>query len=87
MPEDKQILLHIRDEFLDIMYEVNPDYKPYVQYENGNKVIYVKVMRVIYVCIDYDLLWCNFYVKNLKDLGFSINIYDNCVSNKMIDEN
>ena len=87
MPEDKQILLHIRDEFLDIMYEVNPDYKPYVQYENGNKVIYVKVMRVMYVCIDYDMLWCNFYVKNLKDLGFSINIYDNCVSSKMIDGN
>ena len=25
MPEDKQILLRIRDEFLDIMCDVNPD--------------------------------------------------------------
>ena len=34
MPADKQILLHIIDEFVDIMCEVNSDYKLYVQYEN-----------------------------------------------------
>ena len=32
--EDKQIISRIRDDFVDIMCEVNPDYKPYVQYEN-----------------------------------------------------
>ena len=48
IPEDKQILLRIRDEFLDITCEVNPDYKPHVQSENGKKVIYVKVLREIY---------------------------------------
>ena len=29
---DKQILLRIRYEFVGIMCEVNPDYKPYVKY-------------------------------------------------------
>ena len=87
MPVDKQILLHIRDEFANTMCEVNPDYKPYVQYENGKNFLYVKVLRAIYVCIDFFLLWYNFYVNTLKYLGFSINIYDNYVSNKMIDEN
>ena len=87
MPEDKRILLRIRDEFLDIMCEVNPDYKPYVKYENGKKVLHVKVLIEIYGLIESDLLWYNFYVKTLKDLGFSINTYDLCVAKKMIDGN
>ena len=33
------------------------------------------------------MLWYNFYVKNLRDLGLSINKYDICVSNNMIDGN
>ena len=69
---------------MDIMCEVNPDYKPYVQFENGNKVLYVKVLISIYGCIEYALLWCNLYVKTLKYLGFSINTYYRCVANKMI---
>ena len=53
----KYYLLRIRYEFVDIMREVNPDYKPYVKYENGKKVLYVKVMRAIYGCIESALLW------------------------------
>ena len=48
MPAYKQILLCIRDEFVDIMYEVNLEYKPYVQYEKGKKALYVKFMRIVY---------------------------------------
>ena len=57
IPADKRILLCIIYEFLRIMCEVNPDYKPYVQYGNGKKVLYVKVMRAIYWCIESALLW------------------------------
>ena len=31
------------------------------------------------------MLWYNLSVKTLKDLGFSINPYDRCVANRMID--
>ena len=34
MPAEKIKLLRVRDEFVDIMCEVNPDYEPYVQYDN-----------------------------------------------------
>ena len=51
IPEDKEILLRIRYEFVDIMCEVNNDYKPYIQYEKRKKAIYVKVLRAIYGCI------------------------------------
>ena len=85
MPFKKRVLLRIRDEFVDIMCEVNPDYKPYVQYENRKTVLYLKVTRAIYGCIESALLWYIFYAKTLKYLGFSINKYDRCVANKMID--
>ena len=85
IPEYKRILLRIRDEFVDIMCDFNNDYKPYVQYENRKKVLYVKVLRAIYGFIESALLLYNFYVKILKYLGFSINKYYRCVSNKMID--
>ena len=45
--EDRQILLRIRNEFVDIMCAFNPDYKPYVKYDNKNKVLYLKFLRVI----------------------------------------
>ena len=69
------------------MCEVNPDYKPYVQYETGNKVIYVKFLIEIYGCIESDMLWLNLYVNTFKDLCFSINPYDRCVTNKITDGN
>ena len=81
------MLLRIRDEFVDIMCEVNPDYKPYVKYYNGKKVLYVNVLRAIYGFIDSALLWYNLYVKNLKHLMFIINKYGRFVANSMIDGN
>ena len=39
MSSDKRIFLRIRDEFVDILCELNNDYKPYVQYENVKKVL------------------------------------------------
>ena len=40
---------------MGIIWEVNPDYKPYFKYDNVNKVIYMKVMIYIYVCIESGL--------------------------------
>ena len=67
-----------------IMCEVNPDYKPYVQYYMGKKVLYVNFLREIYWCIESALLWYNLYVKTFDDLGFSINKHDICVAKKII---
>ena len=83
---DKYILLRIRYQFVDIICEVNTDYKTYVKCEIRKKVLYVKVLRAIYGCIESSLLWYNLYVKSLKHLVFSIKTYDIYVFNKMIDE-
>ena len=37
IPKDKIILFRLRDEFVDIMLEVNPEHKKNVIYDNGQK--------------------------------------------------
>ena len=66
------------------MCDFNSDFKNYVQYDKGKKVVYVKFLGEIYGCIESDMLWYNLYVKILKYLGFSINPYDRYGSNKII---
>ena len=36
-PKHKKVLPKLKDEFVDIMCEVNPKYRPYVITENKNK--------------------------------------------------
>ena len=52
LPSDKFFLMRIRDEFVDVMCEVNPEYIPQVRYENGKKILYVNILRDIYECIE-----------------------------------
>ena len=85
MPAEKKLLMVFRGEFVDIMCEVNTEYKKYVTTDrNGKKILYVKVLRAIYGCIESALLWYELYVKTLKGMGFKLNPYDRCVANKMI---
>jgi len=84
MPKEKKLLMKFRDEFVNIMCEVNPNCRKYMIKENGKEVLYVKILRAIYGCIEYALLWYELYVKTLKGIGFILNPYDKCVANKVI---
>jgi hypothetical protein len=76
MPKDKNVHMRLRDEFVDIMCKVNPEYTKSVTYERGRKVLYVKVLQAIYCCIESALLWYEFYTETLVKLGFKVNPYD-----------
>ena len=39
MPKDNKILMKLRGDFVDIMFQVNPEYEQNVRYENGNKIV------------------------------------------------
>ena len=84
MPKDKNELLRLRGEFVDIMCQVNPAYKPFVIEEKGKKVLYMKILRAIYGCIQSALLWYELYTSVLEGMGFTVNPYDRCVANSMI---
>ena len=75
--------------FVEIMCDVNPEFKKQVIYEvskKGKKVknLYVKVKRALYGCLESALLWYDLYSNTLKKLGFTLNPYDRCVANKVI---
>ena len=73
MPKDKQILMNLRGDFVDIMCQVNPYYEQNDIYKNGKKVLYLLVLRAIYGCVESALLWYNIFSKTLEGLGFEIN--------------
>ena len=84
MPECKMVLMKLTGQFVDIMCDVNPEYKKYIRYERGVKVLYLRVLRAIYGCLESALLWYNLYSTTLVDMGFELNPYDLCVANKTI---
>ena len=85
MPKEKNMLMKFRGDFVEIMCDVNPQYKKYVIEDNRKRVLYVRVLKAIYGCIESSLLWHELFSNTLKDLGFEINPYDRCTANKIID--
>ena len=81
---DKFVLLKLEGRFVDIMCQVNPDLKKYVRHENGKKVLYLRLLKALYGCIESALLWYLLYTETLVKLGFKLNPYDKCVANQMI---
>ena len=85
MPKRKVVLMRLVSRFVDIMCNVNPEYKKYVRYEPGVKVLYLRVLRAIYGLIESTLLWYNLYSTTLVKIRFKLNLYDLGVANKIID--
>ena len=86
MPEGKFALLKVTGQFVDIVCDVNPEFKQDVRFENGRKVLYVRILKAIYGMIESALLWYELYVTVLYEDGYELNQYDKCVANKIINE-
>ena len=56
MPEDKRILLNIEGGFLYITQKVNPKNKKNVRVDNGVKVLYLRLLKYLYVCMESAVL-------------------------------
>ena len=84
MPPEKRVLLKLEGEFVDIMCDVNPEFKKCVITEGKKQVLYLRVLRALYGCIQSALLWYNLFSTTLQGMGFKVNPYDRCVANKDI---
>jgi Reverse transcriptase (RNA-dependent DNA polymerase)/Zinc knuckle len=82
---DDFTLLKMEGESVDIMCNVSTEYKRFVHFENGKKVLYLRLMKALYGCVKSALLWYELFSSTLEGLGFELNPYDPCVANKMID--
>ena len=84
MPSGKRVFLKLVGMYVDIMIRVNPEFEQYVVMENGKQVLYMRVLRALYGCLESALLWYELYTETLSKHGFVINPYDRCVANKVI---
>ena len=44
----------------------------------------MRILKALYGMIESALLWYEYYITVLVDLGFTINPYDPCAANKII---
>ena len=70
---------------VDILCKMNPAHIPFVVIENGKKVLYVRLVKAIYGCVQSALLWFKLFYGTLQKMGFVINPYDPCIANCLID--
>jgi hypothetical protein len=77
-------LLRMEGESVDIMCDVNEEYKKFVCLENGKKVLYLKLQKALYGCVQSALLWYELFSGTLQEMGFALNPYDACVANKIV---
>ena len=81
---DDFVLVRITGEAVDIMCDVNYDYKAYVTMERGKMVLYMQLVKALYGCVRSAILWYETFCECLEQLGFKLNRYDPCVANKMV---
>ena len=59
-------------------------YRPFLSYNIGKAVLYVRLQNSFYGCLKSALLFYDDLVGDLEAYRFRINPYDPCVANKMI---
>ena len=77
------VLITLMNEEVDIMCEADNEYKKFITYEGKNKVMYMQLSKALYGCMKSAIIWYNTFSTTLKDLGFRINPYDPCITNKL----
>jgi hypothetical protein len=60
-------------------------YRKYVKDEDGKSVLYIELLKELYGTLKAALLFWKLLSSKLVSWGFTINPYDWCVANKMID--
>jgi hypothetical protein len=51
------VVVKIIGETAEIMCKVNENYIPYVTVDNGKKVLYMKLIKALYGCMQSAMLW------------------------------
>ena len=78
------VLMKLTGDVVDIFCQIDEKYKKFVVMEGETKVLYVRLNKALYGCVQSALLWYELFSTTLKEMGFELNPYDPCVANKMI---
>ena len=77
--------MKIRGALVDMFLKLDSElYVPFITYENGEKVLYVCLLKALYGTLQAALLFYKKLKKDLESIGFKVNPYDPCVANRII---
>jgi hypothetical protein len=82
---DDFVIMRLVGQDVRIFCEMNSSYRKYVVIENGQEVLYVRLLKALYGCVKSAILWYKLFTGHLKHMNFELNPYDPCVANAMID--
>ena len=80
-----RVIIKFVGESVDIILKMDSSFASFVTVEKGVKVLYARLKKALYGCVQSALLWYTLFHDTLKTMGFTINPYDPCVANCMID--
>ena len=75
------MLVKVTGESAEIMCQVNKKYRGNFTYEKSKPVLYMRLAKALYGCIQSALLWYDTLVTCLQGMNFKLNEYDPCVAN------
>ena len=80
---DEMVMMKITGVLVDMLVNIAPQiYEQYVIIKNGEKKLYVQVIKAIYGTLDAAMLWYKKFKKDLEEeQGFIFNPYDPCMAN------
>ena len=78
--------MKLRGKMVEWLVALDPSlYRKYVVVgENGKAILYVKLLKALYVLLRSDLLFYKKLRKELEDMDLKINPYDPYIANKMV---
>jgi len=88
MQVDMDELVHVRftGKMVKLLLQIDQDmYEPCVVEEPGEKVMYVELLKALYGTLRAARLFWEKLSKKLREWGLTMNPYDLCVANKMVD--
>ncbi len=85
---DDVVHLKLEGKMVELLVMIDPElYRPYVHVENGKKVMYFDIRKALYGTMKAALLFWKKLSDKLEKWGFTVNPYDCCVMNKIINGN
>ena len=70
------VIVIFRGTYVKVLCDVNVKYKTYINTRNRKEVIYLKLSKALYGCINLAMLRYNLFRCILDKLGFKVNPYD-----------
>ena len=83
--QDETVHMKLEGTSTKLLTKCDPTrYQPYLTTEHGKPVLYVELVKTLYGTIRAALIFWRKLTKQITDWGFTVNPYDWCVANKMV---